>query len=289
VIEKAPLLLLAAAASVITLVAQHGASAVSRLGTLPLHLRAANACLSYVAYLFKMVWPERLAVLYPHPLDAVSLGTALVAGLLLIGVTVAAFRTAKRRPYFLVGWLWYLGTLVPVIGLVQVGAQSMADRYTYLPCIGLFLATVWGCAELARGRRFGPALMSSGGVLVLLAFALISFGQVRYWKDSTTLFEHTLRVTSNNYIIHASLADHLARRGELQAATAHYTEAVGIHPSYARAHYNLGAVLAMQGERDRAIRHYAQALKIPPSDVEKLPGLRRLLDDGLRAAQEVQR
>jgi tetratricopeptide (TPR) repeat protein len=263
--EKLPLLALAVASSIVTFVIHRRGGAVITLGAKPLNLRVANALISYVTYIGKMLWPAHLAVFYPY---AQSLPVGWVAGafLVLMGISIAVIRAAPRRPYLLVGWLWYLGTLVPVIGLIQVGDQAMADRYTYIPLIGLFIVVAWGVPELLgrwplRIRRI--ALPAAAGV-VILACAIAARAQAQYWEDSTTLWTHALAVTSRNNIAHNNLGVSLAEQGKLDEAIAHYSEALRIKPDYANAHNNLGAALADRGKPDEAIAHYSEALRIRP-------------------------
>ena len=201
--EKVPLLALAAIDSVLTFRAQRSFGAVTALERLPLPARLANAAAAYVSYLGKAVWPVDLAVLYPvHRLPA---ETVALAALLMVAVTAGAVWAARQRPYVLVGWLWYVGMLMPVIGLVQVGVRSMADRYTYLPFVGLSIAVVWGVADMVRSQ---PAMQrGAAGVatLAVILWAAMAYRQTAYWKSSKTLFEHTLAVTEGNYVIHNNL------------------------------------------------------------------------------------
>ena len=261
--EKIPLLALAAASSVVTFVIHRRGGAVISLGATPLNLRLENAWISYLAYIGKMLWPAHLAVFYPYA-QSQSGWWATAAFLGLVGISVAVIRAGPRRPYLLVGWFWYLGTLVPVIGLVQVGDQAMADRYTYVPLIGLFIVVAWGVPELlARWPLPRLALPAAAG-LVILACAITAWGQVQYWEDSTTLWTHTLAVTTGNNIAHNNLGVSLADQGKLDEAIAHYCEALRIKPDYANAHNNLGVALADRGKTDRAIAHYSEALRIQP-------------------------
>ena len=183
-------------------------------------------------------------------------------------VSTVALMVARRYRYVLVGWLWYLGTLVPVIGLVQVGEQAMADRYTYVPLIGLFIVVVWGFADLVKGWRSRRWVVSITTTVMLLALLAGSWLQVGYWKDSIKLFEHALDVTDKNYVAHYALGNGLAEQGNLPGAIAHYNEALQINPNYAQAHNNLGNVLSLQGNLSGAIAHYKKALQINPEDAE---------------------
>jgi tetratricopeptide (TPR) repeat protein len=261
VLEKTPLFVLAAVSSAVTFLVQKSGGALGALEVHPFTVRLANALVSYVSYMGKMIWPRDLAVLYPHPGASLTIWQAAGAGLMLLCVSIAVIRLAKRYPYLAVGWLWYLGTLVPVIGLVQVGAQAMADRFTYVPLIGLFIMISWGFAGLlARWQIVFPIAIV--GLLSLLMPA--SCSQVRYWRNSIVLYEHTLAVTENNYLVHNNLGTVLEKNGNLEKATAHYAEAVKIKPDYAVAHNNLGEIKVRQGMAQEAISHYYQALKSKP-------------------------
>jgi protein O-mannosyl-transferase len=273
--EKAPLLGLAAIDSVLTFRAQHSFGAVVALERLPLSARVANAAAAYVSYLGKAVWPVDLAVFYPaHGQPAT---TAFLAVLIMLAVTAGAFWEAKQRPYLLIGWLWFVGMLVPVIGLVQVGAQSMADRYTYFPYVGLSIAVVWGAADLVHNR---PALRNAAAVMAVLAvivLAAMAYRQTGYWKNSETLFEHTLAVTQGNAIIHNDLGVALATEGKHQEAMAHYRQALAIDPDYAEAHANLGDELVKVGQFDRAMPEFDKALRLRPALASAHAGLGLML------------
>ncbi len=263
--EKLPLFALAIASSIVTLVVQQ--RAVITLNALPLNRRLANAVVSYVSYIGEMLWPTRLGVFYNYP---GSLPGSRVAGaiLILFAVSVAVILAARRHPYLPVGWLWYLGTLVPVIGLVQVGNQAMADRYAYVPLIGLFIMTGWGVPDLLTGwRRRSIALPVAAGV-VIAACTITARDQVQYWKNSVALWEHTLKVSTENHIAETNLGDAFAAQGRVDEAIAHYAAALRIAPGGAQLHYNLGNVLASRGRFDEAISHYAAALRIKPNYVE---------------------
>jgi tetratricopeptide (TPR) repeat protein len=260
-LEKAPLFALSAASSAITLWAQSGGGAVKALDALPLGRRAANASLAYVGYLQKTLWPEGLAVLYPYP-SAIPAWQVAGALTLLALVTFVALRERKRRPYLVVGWLWYLGMLVPVIGLVQVGSQPMADRYTYLPMVGVLVAFAWGMHELlsARDARWLPI----AAALVIAACASVARRQVGHWRDSFALWEHALAVTRDNARAHANLGHALSKLGRLDEAIPHYEAALRQKPDFAEAHNNLGYALAAQGRNGDAIGHYREALRLIP-------------------------
>ncbi|MCK5784871.1 MAG: tetratricopeptide repeat protein, partial [Desulfobacterales bacterium] len=263
VFEKVPLFALSAAASAVTFFAQHSGGAVKPIYVYPLTDRVANAFISYMAYLGKMIWPCHLAVLYPYPQFFPWWQTA-GAFLFLVSVSVLVIRTVGKRPYLAAGWLWYIGTLIPVIGLVQVGEQAMADRYTYIPLIGIFIMIAWGTPDLLSKWRHKKAGLAVLGTIVLLIMTVVTHFQLRYWTNSITLFEHAIHVTSNNYIMCTNLGSHLLHQGKLSEATKLYNKAVQIKPDYMCSRFNLGAALAMQGKYAEAIRHYNEALRINP-------------------------
>lgn len=260
--EKLPFFALAAASSIVTFLVQRNVGAVAELQTLPLQSRVANALVSYVAYIGDMLWPTRLAALYPYlPLPVWKVAGASVA---LIAISILVFRAARRYPYLPVGWLWYLGTLVPVIGLIQVGGQSRADRFTYIPLIGLFIIVAWGIPELfARWQYRNIALPAAAG-LVLLACAITARNQAAYWGNSVTLWEHTLEIAPLNYLAHNNLGVMLRDQGRPAEAIAHFTESLRIRPNSAEAHNNLGAALAEGARVDEAIPQYIEALRLRP-------------------------
>jgi tetratricopeptide (TPR) repeat protein len=266
--EKAPLFVLAALVSLITFYTQKEIGALWSLQALPFTTRLANALVAYVSYLGKMFWPVHLAVLYPLPGQNLPLWQTGAAALVLAALSFLALRQARRQPYLLVGWLWYLGTLVPVIGLVQVGQQAMADRYTYVPFIGLFIALAWGAAVLAARWRAPRFLLPVGAGVVLSVLAVCTWAQVGYWRDSITLYEHTLQVTRRNPLIHYNLGLALFSQGRLAEAMAHYDEALRLKPGYAEAHNNLGLALFSQGKLTEAMANYAEALRLKPGSAE---------------------
>ena len=266
VLEKLPLLGLSAVSCVITLQAQR--SALSGLDQLSLAARVSNALVSYVAYLWKALWPTHLAVLYPHPAFTSAggapslLGPALAAGLLLAITSGVLLYLSRRRPYLAVGWFWYLGTLLPVIGVVQVGLQAMADRYTYLPLVGVYLALAWAARDLAARAPSTLRVVSATSMAVLVAWMTATWFQVGTWRDSRTLYEHTLRVTERNYLAHNTLGLALVGEGRLDEAQAEYEQALRIQPAYADAHTHLGAIYEAQGKLDEAEAEHRLALRL---------------------------
>jgi len=266
--EKSPLLVVSALSTVVTFYAQKEGGAILTLQTLPIPNRLANALVAYVSYLGQMFWPARLAVLYPLPGHNLPIWLAPAAGLALAALTFLALRQARRHPYLPVGWLWYLGTLLPVIGLVQVGKQAMADRYTYVPLIGLFIMIAYGMADLAARWRAPRFLLPVGAGVVLSALMICTWVQVGYWRDSISLYEHTLKVTGSNPIIQSNLGFALAAQGQMDQAIAHYAEALRLQPDLAETHNILGVALAAQGKMDQAMAQYAEALRLKPDLAE---------------------
>lgn len=262
--EKVPLLVLAAASSIVAFLAQQHGGATKSLALFALENRVANALLSYVIYIGKTIWPQNLAVFYPHPGSSIPTWQVGLAGLLLVSISLWVIRAAKAHPYLSVGWLWYLGTLVPVIGLIQVGDHAMADRYTYVPLIGLFIMLSWGLPPIADRWLHRKIVLATITATFLSILMVCSWFQVRHWQNSITLFEHALRVTRNNPLAHTDLGVALATRGKLEEAIWHYSEALRIQPNYLEARVNLGSALVEQGTLDEAINHYLHALRIKP-------------------------
>jgi tetratricopeptide (TPR) repeat protein len=264
VLEKAPFFALATVSSIVTFLVQQGGRAVESLDVLPLQTRFINTLVSYLSYIEKMIWPHDLAVFYPRAGNGLPMWQAAGAGLLLLAISVLVLRVIRRYPYLATGWLWYLGTLVPVIGLVQVGSHAMADRYSYVPLIGLFIMIAWGLGDLLTKcpcRRIALAFMT---LVSLSALTLYTSIQIRHWQNSMTLFQHALEVTSDNWLGHNSLGNALAAEGKIGDAIAHYRESLRIKPDHARAHNNLGISLAKQKKPDEAIAHFREALRIKP-------------------------
>ena len=263
--EKLPFFLLAAGSSVITFMVQKSTGAVSTLAVIPFHVRIFNAIVSYASYIRKMIWPHNLAVLYPYP-KSISYWQVVGAGLLLAAITVVVFRTVKTKPYFAVGWFWFLGTLVPVIGLVQVGLQTMADRYTYVPLIGLFIMVAWGVPDILGKWRYKKKIFAVLSVFVLSAFMICTWFQVGKWRNSMTLFQNAADVTENNYAAYEKLGEALAAQGKMDSAIQHYSEALRIRPDFESTYLSMGVALREQGNYDAAIRHFREALRINPNN-----------------------
>jgi protein O-mannosyl-transferase len=266
VLEKLPLVALSAISSIATLVAQKGA--VGWTDELPILERVNNAVLSYVLYIWQMVWPARLAVFYPHPENTLPLWQIISSLLLLICITAVAIALRKQRPYFITGWLWYLGMLVPVIGLVQVGWQGRADRYTYLPQLGLYIAVTWAAADLTASWRRQRTIVSVAALLVLGVLSSCAFVQTSYWRDSETLFKHALAVTKNNDVAENNLGIVFLGRGKLDEAISLLQAAVALRSENSPAHENLAKALLQKGNVSDALIHYRKLLELQPDNIE---------------------
>ena len=260
--EKIPFFALSIVASAVTLLVQQAAGAVTTAEALPIGTRLGNALISYTGYLEKMFWPNKLAVLYPYS-QALPLNALIFASAVLLGISVLVIRSRQSRPYLLIGWLWYLGTLVPVVGLVQVGQQAMADRYTYLPSIGILIMLVWGMAELYKTKAIRIAGVTVG-LLTLGGLAAATHQQLRHWRDSEALFAHVVAVTDNNAVAHYNLGSALAVKGQVAEAMGHFQEALRINPRHQEAHSDLGLALVLAGKIEEGITHYEQAIAINP-------------------------
>ncbi|MDO8587792.1 MAG: tetratricopeptide repeat protein [Armatimonadota bacterium] len=279
--EKIPLFAIAAASCAVTLVAQRGGEAVATFQELSIGVRLANAVSAYTWYLYRTLLPVRLAVLYPHPGPTLPVWRVLGSALFMVLATVAVLRCAARRPYLAVGWLWYVVTLIPVIGIIQVGSQSMADRYSYLPLIGIFIMIAWGIPELLRRggtsreaavstpRPFvlQPAgkLITAAALLGILLLSVVTYVQAGYWHNTISLFERAARVTSGNARAYFLLAKAYQETGDRGRSIACYRQAIQAYPDYAEAHNNLGNALALRGDINEAVSHYRRALRIRPN------------------------
>jgi tetratricopeptide (TPR) repeat protein len=279
VLEKVPLFALVLASCVLTLLAQSRGRAVMSFESFPLDVRFGNALLAYVAYLGKMLWPLHLAILYPHPGTPAFVGQVLGAGVLLVVLTVLVLGPGRTRPYLAVGWLWYLGTLVPVIGLVQVGVQALADRYTYVPLIGLFLLLTWGVTDLMIALRLPWFVQAGTAALVLSACVALTWTQLGYWSSDFRLWEHAVAVTDRNALAHANLGGLLRQQSQWEEAAAEFRQALAIDPKLAPAHNNLGAVLRNLGQWEEAVAEFRQALALDPKLAGAHAGLAVVLAD----------
>ncbi len=268
-LEKLPLLAIAAASAAITMKAQRASGAVLSLGATPLAIRLSNGIVSYVKYLRNAFWPTGLAPMYPHPGD--SLRAWQVYGALLILLTITLLVVERRgRPYLLVGWLWFLGTLVPMIGLVQVGRQAMADRYAYLPLIGIFIMVGWGVAEWSAEKHLPAALLPAVSIAVLLALSIAARRQIGYWSDNVILWTHTIQVTPPNYVAQDNLGGALLAHKRLDDAIAHFREAAAIHPVDPISAFNIGFYDQEHGDFYGAIEQYKRAILLTTSPSVKI-------------------
>jgi tetratricopeptide (TPR) repeat protein len=274
--EKIPFFVLAATMSAITLYTQQ--HSLARLEAVSVGRRLGNALVSYVVYLGKTFWPAQLAVFYPLP-PSVPVWKAALAAALLAGVTALCLLRLRRSPWLTVGWLWFLGMLVPVIGILQVGRQGMADRYTYLPSIGLFLALVWELGELASRRRVARAVLPALAAASLVVLAVACRIQVTTWKDSATLFRHAIAVTDRNYLAHLNLGVALSHLGNPQEAEAEYRRALAIQPNMMEAQAALGVVLRKQGRPAEALPHVQRAVRLRPDSARLRHTLATVLED----------
>jgi protein O-mannosyl-transferase len=267
ILEKIPLFIPVVISCVLTFFAQKSEGAVQTLGILSLKNRIANALVSYLNYVFKMLWPSKLAVFYPHPGETLPVWQIFGAAWLITCACFLAIRAAKKYPYIVIGLFWYLGTLVPVIGLIQVGEQAMADRYTYIPLIGLFIIVAWGALDLFRKWHYQKKHLMVFAMIILSALTARTISQIRHWKNGVTLFEHAIKVTENNYKAHNNLASAL-HPTDLDRAIFHYKEALRIHPKYVTALCNLGLALNKKGNYKEAALYFTKALNIDPQKTD---------------------
>jgi len=265
-LEKIPFLLLTAASCAMTVwAARHSLEPAQALN---FPWRAGNALASYATYLGQMFYPAGLAVLYPHPRNLLPVGTMAISAVVLLTVTALAAAGWRKRPYLLVGWLWYLGMLVPVIGLMQVGNQARADRFTYLPQIGLYLMLAWSAVDLSGTWRHGRAVARAVAAVIIVTLMVLSHAQTKHWRDSVSLWAHALACTRENVITHNNFGNALADKGRLDEATEHYRRAIELKPEDGEAYMNLGNRLAAQGKFPEAMEQYALALQRKPDDAK---------------------
>ncbi|MGD0774037.1 MAG: tetratricopeptide repeat protein [Candidatus Solibacter sp.] len=273
ILEKVPFFAASVAVSVVTVLAHREVGATASFSLIPAAVRLENALVSYAAYFFQTLWPARLAVFYPYPLGSLAVPAAM-AGIALAAVTGLGIRLFPRRPYLAIGWLWYLVTLLPVIGLIQVGAQARADRYTYIPMVGLAIALVWGVSDaFERWPRMQMALAAA----LCLACLTVTWRQVGYWRDSISLYQHAIDATSGNYVARYNLAIVLETRGEIAEAAAQLRETVRIRPRFAPAHAALGQLLAKQGLAEQALPELWTAVSLRPDLADAYIGMGSVL------------
>jgi protein O-mannosyl-transferase len=290
--EKIPFFALSAVASVVTFVVQKHTGAMEEGENLPLGARSGNALISYCRYLGKLFWPTDLAVLYPHPGHWPMEKVLLATGLLVSG-TALLFVMRRRWPFLLMGWLWFCGTLVPVIGLVQVGHQAMADRYAYIPSLGVLILAIWGAYELTQGWRSQVMVLSVAGSAAIVLCIGLTRQQLEYWKNGETLFRQAIEVTENNYHALNSLGNFLFKQGRTDEAIRQYQEVICLKPDYAEAYNNLGTAFGNQGQIDEAIRQFQEAIRLKPDDaaahfnLATVFGMKGQTDEAIRQYQEV--
>ncbi len=262
--EKIPFFALAASAGVVAVVAQRAGGAVAELQAFPLAGRLANALIAYVAYLARTIWPASLVPFYPYP-PSIAVWSALGALIVLAGVSFFALRMIARWPFLAVGWFWYLGTLLPVIGLVQVGSHAMADRYTYVPLIGLFVMIAWGVPAALGRRQDRDAVLAALSGCAIVACGVTARAQVSTWKNTYALWQHAVEVTPANYFAHNALGLELVRQGRTSEAMSHFVESARLASGSPNPHNNMGLILAGEGRLDEAIEEYKRALAIAPA------------------------
>jgi tetratricopeptide (TPR) repeat protein len=264
IIEKIPFLVLSAVSSVITFIVQKGSGAVMDVNTLSLQKGVANAFLSYAKYIGKMFWPQNLAIFYPLDIDGIPLWQIVLCVLLLLVISIFAVRFGRKHRYLPVGWFWFVGTLIPVIGLVQSGAQSLADRYTYISLTGLFIIIAFGADRLTAKWNYRKYSLSLLAAVVLGAASVCTSLQLKFWQNSITLFQRAVDVTSNNFIIYNNFANVLGKMGKLNQSLEYLNKALALRPNSAEIHNNLGNAFRELGKVDQAIEHYKEAVKYKP-------------------------
>ena len=286
VLEKVPLFVLSAMSIGLTFEAQRQLGAIAAIENLTIGSRISNAIVSYVAYIGQAFWPVDLAAFYPYRL---VIPPALVAGasLALAVMTVCAIRAARHAPYVTVGWFWYVGTLVPVIGIVQLGSHAMADRFTYIPLVGLLVIAAWGGASLLQRAGASRATLTIAAIALVAVCAVVSRAQVHHWENGVALWEHATQVTQNNARAHANLGVALARGGQRGRAIAEYGEALRIEPRYPEAHNNLALALAVEGKTEEALAHYQDAVQLKPDYANAHTNMANLLDENGRGEEAI--
>ena len=263
-LEKVPFLLLAVISAALTFLAQKNGNATATVEGVPLELRVENTTVSYALYLCKLLWPVHLAVIYPYP-DHLSVAEVLPAALLIASIWIAVFIQRRARPFLFVGWAWFFGTLVPVIGLVQVGPQSMADRYMYVPSIGIFIAATWGIAEWSKTFGHRTFVLAVGALVTLAVYCGMTIHQIGYWKNTETLFQHAIAVTHNNGVAYANLADYESDQGRLNQAIGFYQEAAKLQPQYPLIYDSMGVAFLKEGRINEAISQFEKASQMDPT------------------------
>ncbi len=273
IIEKLPLIAISAAASYLTMISAHNQGGVKGIGglvtleSIPIGFRIANALVSYLQYIKLLFWPLNLSVYYPYP-ESLPHWQVGVSAVVIFTLSWLAFQRKEQTPWFFVGWFWYLGTLVPVIGIVQLGGQALADRYIYVPAVGIFIVLVWGITALGSRERSSATLLILLTVVGIIVMAFNTWMQVQHWRNSLQLFTYTTRMTPDYAVAQNNLGMALAQNGKPEQAIPHIQKAIALHPEFAEAYNNLGNVLSMEGKNDAAIECYLHALRISPEYAE---------------------
>jgi len=271
--EKVPLFILAAVSSVITFIVQRTMGAMELAQYVPLKYRLINAVAAYVGYINKIIYPRGLAIFYPHPGDRLGAGRVVISLLTLAVISAAVIRFARQKRYLAVGWLWYAGTLVPVIGLIQVGGQAMADRYAYLPAIGILIMVAWAGAEVTAVWPSRKTVLKILSVVALVALLICTRIQLRYWQNGFAVCQRAVAVTKNNFAMHTRYGAFLSEKGQVEEAIKHFKKAVEIQPDYAPAYASLAHAYHKQGRLDDAVKYYSAAIELAPNTVEIHYGL----------------
>jgi hypothetical protein len=266
-IEKLPFAIIAAASSIITFVVQAQSGAIKDIIKFPFDIRIINAFVSYIKYIVMMFWPVNLSVFYPHPGHSLHFSDAVIPILLLVIVTGLALYFFKTHRYLFFGWIWYICTLIPVIGLVQVGNQAMADRYTYIPLIGLFIMIAWGVPELLAGLTFRRTILVIATGIAILAMSLSTYTQLGYWQNSVTILGRAVEINPNDRFAHANLGAAFLRKNAYDEAYVHFEKVLQIDPCDAMSQLNIGVVLFRKNKIDEAVIHFEKALQLDPCDV----------------------
>ncbi len=264
-IEKIPFFALSVASSIITVIVQKSSGAVTGTSYLPLGYRLANAVLSYSRYIYKTIWPAKLAIFYPHPVGDIPILPVILSAAVLIAITAFVVLRIRKDKYLLTGWLWYLGTLVPVIGIVQVGSQALADRYTYVPLIGVFVIVAWAGRQLTEKIKIKPLYAGLASMVILAVCSTVTYSQVKTFQNSQTLFNHALTVTENNYEAHFQLGMALEEQGQFEQALDHYQKAIKIKPDHLKSLNGMGVLLVKMEQLDEAIEYLEKAKDVAPN------------------------
>lgn len=269
--------MLSAVLCIMTVTTQQSGGVLKLNELLPFTVRLANALVSYAAYIDKMIWPSGLAVFYPHQGYGLPIWQPIVSFVILAVISAVIICRGRRRAYLAVGWFWYLGTLIPVIGLVQAGSQAMADRYAYIPLIGLFIIVAWGANDLRADWKYGKVILEVLSIAVVLVLSVCTWVQTSYWRNSRSLFEHALQVTRNNATAHYNFALALAEKGEFEEAAENCRIALKLRPPQAEMLYNMGSIYNNLCRYAEAVEAYAQTIKIDPNHADAYVGLANTL------------